>query len=173
MNKQCLTLHSSHSHSSWDSAQYVDMWRTWPFSFMIFAIMQGQISMCPKISNPSYCVSLFHDMLDAFLMQFSHLPLLFFHHRVPDCLGVLLKLYIPHDGHHFKLHWLYCAFCNSGRLQCRAFLHDHLTQLRHSCNKICAIFFWLEPDNIDCCLQSKAVNPRGKLWGFVPFSIPL
>ena len=54
MNKLCSTFHSSHSYSSRVSAWYVDLWRTWPFSLMIFAIKAEPMSML----GPSYLPSL-------------------------------------------------------------------------------------------------------------------
>ena len=49
-----LALHSFCSHSSWLSAQCMDLWRTWLFSLMIFAIKAGPISML----GPRYLPSL-------------------------------------------------------------------------------------------------------------------
>ena len=55
-----------------------------------------------KRSNPSFCSSLIHEELDVLLfMQFCHLHLLFSGHGIPDCLGLLLTLYLPHKGCHF------------------------------------------------------------------------
>ena len=38
MNELHSALHSSHYHPSLVSAWYVDLWKTWPFSLIIFAI---------------------------------------------------------------------------------------------------------------------------------------
>ena len=54
MIELCSAFHSFWSHSSWVSAWYVDLWRTWPFSLMIFAVKMESISML----RPSYLFSL-------------------------------------------------------------------------------------------------------------------
>ena len=54
MNKLHLCLHSYCSHSSWVSAWYMDLWGTWPFSLIIFAINVGPISLL----RPRYLTSL-------------------------------------------------------------------------------------------------------------------
>ena len=49
------------------------------------------------------------------------------------------------------------------RLHYRAFLCDHLAQIRHSCVKICTIFFWWGTDSIDHCLQLSALRSLEKV----------
>ena len=63
MSKQHSALHSSHSHSSWVSACYVDLWRTWPFSLIIFTIKAGPIS----ILGPRYLPSVNWSLRDSII----------------------------------------------------------------------------------------------------------
>ena len=76
--------------------------------------LRNNPELCLKSSDYSLQMRLLHGRLDALsFAQFSHLYLLLFCHGIPDCHGVLLTLYLPHEGCHFRLHWLTLNFGNT------------------------------------------------------------
>ena len=143
----------------------------WGACTSFFLISPFGLRTNPKLSlksrNHSLCASLLHGKLDTLLfMQFSPMHMLFFHHGIPDCLGVLLIFYIPPKGCHLRVHWLTSGLGNTDGLNWRAFLCDHLAQTGNGCIKICDILFWLHSDSIDCCLQLSAFDSLEKVADF-------
>ena len=103
-----------------------------------------------KGTNSSFFARVVSSRLDGLLfIQFSHLHLLFFGHRISDCLEVLLTLNLPYEG----LCWLISGLSNMDRLHTIALLHDHLTMMRYCGIKILTTLLWLGPNNNDYCLQ--------------------
>ena len=140
------------------------LWELFPwFLYITFLRLRTNPNNCLKSSNPSICTSLLHDVLDDLLfMQLSNLHLLWFSHGSPNCLGVLLTLCFPGEGHHFRPHPLTSGFCNVERLHGRVFIHGHSAQIRHSRINIHTYFSGWAQTNLSDASNSVLLMPWRK-----------
>ena len=147
-----------------DSFCFSPMWVFWEYLHLSWHHPPLAV---PQKQQSTLGTSVLLDEFDALLfMQFSHLHLLFSGHGVPDCPGVLITHYFPCEGSHLGLCWLTFGLHNMDGLHWIALLYDHLAKIRHCCVKICAIFFFLGYDNIDCCLWLNTLDSLERVTTF-------